>query len=679
MIWAASALLCYVALAVSARVVGAWSEHLGLYWVLHAAAWMTACGAARARLDARTVLAGAVAFRLVLLGVAPSLSDDIYRYVWEGRIQGLGFDPYVLAPDAPALEPHRDAIWAQINHRNLSAIYPPWAQLVFRAVAGAGGGVVAFKAVFCAIDIAAVALVLRLLAQRGLPAARATLYAWNPLAVVEVAASGHLEPLGLAPLVAALVWAERRPALAWAAMALSVGARYAALAAWPAFARRVPLRVAGVVAVVVVLGVGFAFYARAGSHLFDSLRVYGLVWRGNDLVFAALHAVLRDLAWTRVVAFACVVGVLAVSLRGTRSLAPAMLLAFGGTLVCAPVVHPWYVLWPLVLVPLAPSAAIVAWSATAPLAYHFLYPAFGRRPAPFEDWGLLALEMTPVALGMAWDLRRRRRVRAPTVTPATPQATPVVTTPPARTVLVMPVLDEETSLPLVFADLEPWRRDRATAAATALLDTLVVVDNGSRDRSADIARAADAIVLAEPQRGYGAACQCALAHLRRLSPPPEIVVFMDADRSDDVGDLAALLAPIARGDADLVIGSRTRGGAESGALLPQARFGNWLATRWIRMWYGFRYTDLGPFRAIRFAALERLGMRDRDWGWTLEMQIRALHAGLRIVEVPVRYRRRTGRSKISGTVVGSLRAGRKILWTMWRLRRRVDGVKQEGR
>jgi hypothetical protein len=143
---------------------------------------------------------------------------------------------------------------------------------------------------------------------------------------------------------------------------------------------------------------------------------------------------------------------------------------------------------------------------------------------------------------------------------------------------------------------------------------------------------------------------------------------MDADASDDASDLPALLGPILSGRHDFVVGSRTLGNPERGALLPQARFGNWLATGWIRHRYGFRYTDLGPFRAIRWDGLERLRMADRDWGWTIEMQVRALQEGLRVLEVPVHYRKRVGHSKISGTLVGSARAGRKILATMWRLR-----------
>ena len=671
MIWLLVALGAYAALALTVRTLGPWSEHLGLYWALHAAAWIAACAAARTRVRARTVLIAAVVFRLLLVGTQPSLSDDIYRYVWEGRAQGWGFDPYRVAPDAAVLGPYRDAVWEHINHRHLAAIYPPWAQLAFRALALCGG-VLAFKLAFCAFDIAVVWLVLRALRARALPAARATLYAWNPLAVVEVAGSGHFEPLGLLPWMAVFVLAERRPLLAWIAFAASAGTRYAPLVAWPAFARRVPPTPARVVAAVLVLGAGFACFATAGTHLFDSLRVYSTTWRGNDFVFGGVQAILRDLEWTRIVTLACVVGVIAVTMHRRLSLAGAALLALGGAIACAPVVHPWYLLWPLVLVPLAPSAALVAWSLTAPLAYHVLYPAFGNAPVQSGNWGWQGIEMAPVALGAAWDVRRWRQARTREAAPQALPSNDLEPASPLRTALVMPVLDEEASLPGVFADLAPWRRDVTSHTDDALLDTIVVVDNGSCDGSATIARDHGAIVLQEPARGYGAACWRALLYLRTARPQPDVVVFMDADRSDDAGDLAAILAPIVAGRADLVIGSRTRGRHERGALLPQARFGNWLATGWIRMWYGFRYTDLGPFRAVRFAALEQLGMRDRDWGWTLEMQIRALHERLRVVEVPVRYRKRVGRSKISGTLFGSARAGRKILWTMWRLRQRPE-------
>jgi glycosyltransferase involved in cell wall biosynthesis len=190
-------------------------------------------------------------------------------------------------------------------------------------------------------------------------------------------------------------------------------------------------------------------------------------------------------------------------------------------------------------------------------------------------------------------------------------------------------------------------------------------DNGSTDATATIAARAGATVLHEPERGYGAACLRALAYLRR--DPPDVVVFMDADRSDDADDLPALLQPLLEAGFDMVVGSRMRGQRERGALLRQARFGNWLATRLIRARFGFR-SPPRPFRAVRFRTLEAMRLADRDYGWTIEMQIRALQVGARVTEVPVRYRRRVGRSKISGTVSGSVRAGAKILATFWRLR-----------
>ena len=225
--------------------------------------------------------------------------------------------------------------------------------------------------------------------------------------------------------------------------------------------------------------------------------------------------------------------------------------------------------------------------------------------------------------------------------------------------VLIPALDEEQALPEVLAAIpragSGWR-----------VATVTVVDNGSTDRTADVARAAGATVVREPRRGYGAACLAGLAAMKPA--PPEVVVFMDADRSDDPTQLPDLLAPILAGRAQLVIGSRTLGESEAGALTPVQRFGNRLATALLGLLYGTPATDLGPFRAVRWAALEALAMRDRDFGWTVEMQARAAQAGLTMIEVPVRYRRRIGRSKISGTLSGALGAGWKILFTIARVR-----------
>lgn len=221
----------------------------------------------------------------------------------------------------------------------------------------------------------------------------------------------------------------------------------------------------------------------------------------------------------------------------------------------------------------------------------------------------------------------------------------------ARIGVVIPVLNEETAIPRVLQ-----------ALPRAILSDVVVVDNGSTDRTADAARNEGARVVLESRRGYGAACLAGIAAL----PDADIIVFLDGDFSDHPEELPALVEPIAAGRADLVIGSRALGRREPGAILPQARFGNWLATTLIRSIWGTRYTDLGPFRAIRASNLQALGMTDHGFGWTVEMQIRAARAGLRIEEVPVSYRRRIGTSKISGTVRGTIMAGSKILWTIFR-------------
>lgn len=211
--------------------------------------------------------------------------------------------------------------------------------------------------------------------------------------------------------------------------------------------------------------------------------------------------------------------------------------------------------------------------------------------------------------------------------------------------VIIPALDEEAAIGKVIIAIPDW------------VDEIIVADNGSRDRTRQHAEEAGAKVIVEPARGYGAAC---LAGMAALSAS-DIVVFIDGDFSDDPTEMALLVDPIATGVADFVVGSRVRGNAAPGALTPQQRFGNGLACWLIRHLFGVTFSDLGPFRAIRASSLRDIGMRDRAYGWTVEMQIKAGKAGLRSQEVPVSYRARIGKSKISGTVRGVVMAGTTIL------------------
>ena len=219
-----------------------------------------------------------------------------------------------------------------------------------------------------------------------------------------------------------------------------------------------------------------------------------------------------------------------------------------------------------------------------------------------------------------------------------------------RVTVIIPALNEELSIAGVLRSLPDW------------VDDVIVVDNGSTDRTASSARQAGATVVAEPQRGYGAACLRGIDHAR----PDALLVFMDADASDDPSEMNRLVDPILRGEAQLCVGSRNRGGAEPGSLTPQARFGNWLACTLMRLRWKSSFTDLGPFRAISKRDLDQLAMADRGYGWTVEMQIKALARGYKCHEVPVSYRKRIGKSKISGTIRGVVGAGTKILYTIAR-------------
>ena len=221
--------------------------------------------------------------------------------------------------------------------------------------------------------------------------------------------------------------------------------------------------------------------------------------------------------------------------------------------------------------------------------------------------------------------------------------------------VIIPAYNEEKSIGKVI-----------DAIPKNLVQTIIVVNNNSTDETVNVANSAGAIVLTENRKGYGWACLKGMDYLKNQSP--DIVVFLDGDFSDYPEEIAQLIRPILEQNMDMVIGSRVLGKREKGSLLPQQRFGNWLATKLIRLFYGAKFTDLGPFRAIRHDKLIALNMADKTYGWTIEMQIKAAKKKYHFCEVPVSYRKRIGVSKVSGTIKGTLLAGIKIIFAVFKYR-----------
>ena len=222
--------------------------------------------------------------------------------------------------------------------------------------------------------------------------------------------------------------------------------------------------------------------------------------------------------------------------------------------------------------------------------------------------------------------------------------------------VIIPAYNEEESIGNVIADIP-----------SELVREIIVCNNGSTDGTAARASSYGATVLDQPLSGYGNACLKGIEYIDHKTEKPGIVVFLDGDYSDYPEELPSVVNPIIDEDYDMVIGSRATGDLERGAMKPQQIFGNWLATTLIRMIYKYQFTDLGPFRAIKYEALKSLNMEDKDFGWTVEMQVKAAKHGLKCTEVPVKYRKRIGQSKVSGTIKGTILAGHKILWTIFKL------------
>jgi glycosyltransferase involved in cell wall biosynthesis len=221
--------------------------------------------------------------------------------------------------------------------------------------------------------------------------------------------------------------------------------------------------------------------------------------------------------------------------------------------------------------------------------------------------------------------------------------------------VIIPAFNEQNAVGLVIDEIpKEW------------ISEVIVVDNGSTDNTFEQAESRGATALKEPTRGYGNACLKGMQHIANSPTKPDIVVFLDGDHSDYPEQLIELVQPIINDEMDMTIGSRALGNKEKGSMTPQQIFGNWLATFLIKLFYGVKYTDLGPFRAIRYDSLMTIDMKDRTYGWTVEMQLKAAKLNLRTMDIPVNYRQRIGVSKVSGTVKGTLGAGYKIIYTIFK-------------
>lgn len=221
--------------------------------------------------------------------------------------------------------------------------------------------------------------------------------------------------------------------------------------------------------------------------------------------------------------------------------------------------------------------------------------------------------------------------------------------------VIIPAFNEENGIREVLRDIPmDWVKE------------VIVVNNASTDTTEKVAKRAGATVLSEPVKGYGRACLKGIAYVKEHAPQTDIIVFLDADYSDYPEELPQLVQPIIEGKADMVIGSRALGEREKWSMTPQQIFGNWLATTLMKWLYKVRYTDLGPFRSIKWQTLQDLEMQDKTYGWTVEMQLKAAKNKVPYLEIPVSYKQRIGVSKVSGTVKGTLMAGYKIIWTIFK-------------
>jgi Glycosyl transferase family 2 len=586
------------------------------------------------RVGLALVLLFAVLFRAAAFEPAgsPPLSSDAYRYAWDAGVQASGVNPYRYAPDDPALARLRDEeVWPSINLPSWKTVYPPGAEgsyLLARGVFGSGPRATTW--LFLAAEAAAVVLLLLVLGCTGAPLERIALYAWHPLAVSEIAGNGHVDALAILALAALLAaWQARRFALAGAAVALGTLVKLGPALLGAALARRGGRRFALTAVALTVLA--YLPYLSVGAAVLGDIGRYVERQRFGGSLWWLLSPLLGHTGATVLLAVGLAAVTAVVALREHESIeqvARSGLLVLGGLLLVLSYVQPWHALWLLPLLVFTRAPGWLLLTGTLPLLYLF---GLDRE---------LPVWVRPVVYGplAVWALWRLLAAGSPSRT-----ALPPLPARP-RVAAVVPVLDEVEALPALLGEIP-----------TGLVDEIVVVDGGSRDGTVAAAQAAGTRVVVETRRGYGRACARGVAETNA-----DLIVFLDGDGSDDPAALPELLEPVLEGRAALSLASRTR--HEAGAQLPHQRMGNQLVVLLLRAVYGLKVADVPPMRAVRRDVLVRLALREMTYGWPTEMLVKAARAGLPIAEVQVSARaRRGGRSKISGRLGPSARAGALML------------------
>ena len=587
----------------------------------------------------RWVLVVALLLRIPFL-FSGYCSNDLYRYVWEGKIQWEGVNPYAQAPADPALAHLRGPDHEHINHPELTAIYPPGAQLFFAAATGLGLHEKGLRGLVLLLDMAVVAALLAWLRSTGRPPGWGLIYAWSPLAV-SGAAVGHYDPLMLLFLVL-VAWSWERGRVLRAAVFLggAILAKTVAVLLLPWLLVRKPR--AALLGVVPIVLLGYLPYL--SGNPFSTLYKFGADYAFNGSLFSLAHLAAPAAArWI-------VAGLLAAWVAWVTFSQPRLPRAgaalFAGLLLLSPTVHFWYLTWFLVLLaavgPRRGSAPLLLWCVTIVCtASTYRAPYAGR---PFvEHFGLTALEYAPVYLLGAWLLLRAWPRRAPVA------VAQLAARPPGEFTVIIPCRGE-------YANLETL----VPAWIEAGAKKVILADTPTGDPTPSLA-GGRVEYLPVRVSGYGAAVQAGLRAARDV----EFAIVCDADHALGPGQVGALLAPFRDPRVGLVTSARPKG---SDLSLPQ-RFGNGLATFLIGLGWGRRFHDLGPFRALRRNAWPEGLLRDPGFGWNVEMNVRALELGIGVVEVALPAGRRLhGTNRISGTLRGVLGAGIGILREIHRLK-----------